>query len=90
MIKILGIFDIIASLLFFFTIFFTIPKILLYIVGIYLLIKGAIFLISADIASILDVLSGIVILTATIFSIPKIIIAIVSVFLIQKGIFSLF
>jgi hypothetical protein len=57
--------------------------------GIYLLIKGAIFLMSLDFASVLDVLSGIVLISAYFFEIPFVIGIIVIVFLVQKGIFSL-
>lgn len=57
--------------------------------GIYLLIKGAIFLIGMDFASVLDVLSGIVLILASFFNIPPVIGIIVIVFLVQKGIFSL-
>jgi len=89
-IKILGIFDIIAALSFWvFSLFGVLPHTLILIFGFYLLIKGTIFLISADIASILDIACSVVFFLAISFPIPKVIAIIVSLFLIQKGIFSL-
>jgi len=56
--------------------------------GIYLIIKGAIFLIGMDFASALDVFSGVVLVLSYFFKIPLVIGIIVIVFLVQKGIFS--
>ena len=70
-IKILGILDIISALIFWLLLFFNLPKILLLLIAFYLLIKGSIFLISADIASILDILCAGIIFLALSFTMPK-------------------
>jgi len=89
-IKILGILDIIAAMLFWiFGVFNVLPHTLILLAAFYLLIKGSIFLISADIASVIDILCAIVFFLSLSFVIPKIIVIIISLFLIQKGIFSL-
>jgi len=89
-IKILGVADILAAILFWiFGLFGFIPEILIMIVGFYLLVKGTIFLISQDIASVLDILCAGVIFLALGFTLPKILVIIVTLFLLQKGIFSL-
>ena len=89
-VKILGILDIIAAILFWIGgMFHIIPANMLLIVGFYLLVKGAVFLIFKDIASILDIVCSAVVFLAVSFSIPLIIVIIVSLFLLQKGIFSL-
>ena len=88
MIKILGILDLLAALIFLLTFFFSF-NILIWIIGIYLILKGAIFLLIGNIISLLDVISGILILSSLTFSIPAIVILITSGFLIQKGVFSL-
>lgn len=89
-IKILGILDIISALVFWvFGMFHIIPKSLVLFFAFYLLIKGVIFLISADIASILDIVCSIIMFLALNFSMPNAAIILVALFLIQKGLFSL-
>ncbi len=90
-VKILGILDILAAIIFWIYSFFGfIPEVIVVLAGLYLLIKGIVFLISMDIASLLDVLAGLTILISTTVTLPEIITVIVSLFIIQKGIFSLF
>ena len=88
--KILGIIDIIAGLIFWLSaIFNIIPNNIILIIGFYLLVKGAVFLISRDIASIIDILCAGVIFLSLNFTLPRFLPIIVTLFLIQKGIFSL-
>ncbi|MBR9703982.1 hypothetical protein GOV12_01105 [Candidatus Pacearchaeota archaeon] len=93
-IKILGILDIFAAIVFWIFGIFKLQENtmivgLLMFLGIYLLIKGVVFLISADIASVLDIISAFIIIGATAVIMPKIVVIIVSLYLLQKGIFSL-
>jgi len=89
-VKLLGIFDISAAILFWLFAFFAIiPEKFLLLAAFYLLVKGVIFLVSRDIASIFDIISSAIIFLALNFTIPKAIVIIVSLFLLQKGIFSL-
>jgi hypothetical protein len=91
MIKILGIFDILTALLFW--IFATFHIDFLYkfimVLAIILIIKGAIFLISLDIASIIDIVMGGIIVLSLFIALPKLLVFFIAFFLIQKGIFSL-
>jgi len=93
LIKILGIADITAALIFFIsTIFSFIPQKIIIIISVYLIIKGIIFAIMLDIASIIDIIAGTIILSSIYVSatlMHPIIVFIVCFFLIQKGIFSL-
>lgn len=90
MIQILGILDILSAGLFFTSSYSgIIPSLWMTIVGFYLLVKGAAFLIARDIASIIDVISAGIIFLSLAFTIPKAIVIIVSLFLLQKGVFSL-
>jgi len=89
-IKIFGILDLIAAIIFGLSYYFHfIPKTIIFIIAGYLIIKGAIFLFSKDIASIIDVGCGIVILLSIFLSISNLIFIITLIFLIQKGVFSL-
>ena len=89
-VKILGVLDILTAIFFWIFAFFGIgPKTLVMILAFYLLIKGVIFLISADIASIIDIISAALIFLSLNFPLPKIIIILVALFLLQKGVFSL-
>lgn len=88
-IKILGTLDIISALIFWLTIFGFIPQIFILAIGLYLLVKGAFFLISADIASIIDIICSFVIFASINFHIPVFITIIISIYLLQKGAFSL-
>lgn len=89
-IKILGLLDIITAFSFWLFAFFGIfPRSLIIFFAFYLLIKGVIFLMSADIASILDIISAGIIFLSLSFAMPKFIVIITVLFLIQKGLFSL-
>lgn len=89
-IKILGILDILAGILFWLSAFFhIIPKPLLLIFAFYLLSKGIFFLISFDIPSIIDVICSVIIFLSFTSTIPKFIAILVTLFLLQKGILSL-
>jgi hypothetical protein len=89
-VKILGIADIIAAIIFWgFGMFHIFPKTLVMFFAFYLLIKGVVFLISADIASILDVSCAILMFIALNMGMPKLLIIIITLFLLQKGLFSL-
>jgi len=92
MIFILGILDIFVAGIFALKLIFNLSFLdnLLLSGGIYLIIKGVIFLISLDFASALDIACGIVVILSSFFKIPIIIGIVVIVFLMQKGIFSLF
>jgi len=89
-IKIFGILDLITAVIFGLSHFFHfIPKTMMFIIAGYLIIKGAIFLFSKDIASVIDIGCGIVILLSVFLSISPLIFIITLIFLIQKGLFSL-
>jgi hypothetical protein len=89
-IKLLGILDIIAALLFWlFGFFHIIPQSLIILVGVYLLAKGILFVVSFDIASMTDIIAACLILASLSFAMPKILIAIITIYLIQKGVLSL-
>jgi len=88
--KILGSLDLVAAMVFYlaesFNLFAT--KTIL-IIGIYILVKGILFVITMDLASILDIFSGIIIILSTFITLHSLIIFLVAFFLIQKGLFSL-
>ena len=65
------------------------PWVFITILGLIILIKGLIFLLSADAVSFLDVASGSLIIISPSINLPLILFVIVAFFLIQKGIFSL-
>lgn len=88
--KVMGILDILVAVIFFLsdkTSF--IPIALVWIIGLYLIIKGIGFALLLDFASILDVLSGIIIIISIPIAIYPILFYIIIIFLLQKGIFSL-
>ncbi len=88
MIRVLGVLDIIASILLFITPFFNLPDRLVWIFAVYLIIKGVIFILS--IISIVDVAGGaILLISLTHFAIPRTIVFILAFLILQKGIFSL-
>ena len=89
-IKILGIADILSSVLFFIsTLSDAFPHKIILTIAIYLMLKGIIFAILADFASILDIICGIIIAVSIFANLPVLLIFIICIFLIQKGIFSL-
>ena len=91
MIKILGILDIIAGVIFWLSIIFNIPNLFLGIAGIYLLAKALIFIgFGLDILSFFDLISGFAIIASVSINIPIIFVSIISLYLIIKGIISLF
>ncbi len=91
-IKILGILDIFIGIVFWlFGIFNIIPSSFIFIIGLFLLIKGIVFIFGLSIVSALDIVSGIIIMAASATSIvmPNLVIILIAIFLIQKGIFSM-
>ena len=89
-VKILGILDIIAAILFWlFGMFHIVPSSIILIIAFYLLIKGIIFVISLDAASIIDIVVSILMFISLNFNFPKVIIFLIAFFLLQKGIISL-
>lgn len=88
-IKLLGVLDIISSVVVALFSFFGLFKFLILFIAFYLLVKGIIFALSKDIASIADILCSLVIFLSLNFTIPKIVLGIISLFLLQKGVFSL-
>ncbi len=91
LIKILGMIDIFAGLIFWAFGAFGVASLsgLVLLLGFVLLGKGVIFLIGLDFVSVLDVIFGILIIASGSFHMPIVVVIIVSLFLIQKGIFSL-
>jgi len=65
------------------------PQIILIGAGLYLLVKGLIFLLGADILSSLDIVCGIVTIIFAFILLPQIIIGLVVLYLLQKGALSL-
>jgi hypothetical protein len=93
MIRIFGIADMIAALLFFLLgLKIVVPKAILLGFAIYLIIKGALFIIiSMDIASMIDVAVGVIMIIFYFALIPSagVISFICAIFLAQKAFFSL-
>jgi len=89
-VKIFGALDLITAILFWISATFNfLPQGLVMILALYLIAKGAAFLISKDIASIIDIIAGIIIFISLSFQLPTIVITLVTIYLLQKGIFSL-
>ena len=91
-IKVLGILDIFVGMCFWlFGIFHIIPNNFILILGLFLLVKGVIFVATLNIVSVLDIISALIIITASASEIvmPKLVVIIVTLFLLQKGIFSM-
>lgn len=90
-IKILGVLDIFIALLFWIFVVFNVKSLagLVLLSGLFLLMKGIVFIGSLNITSILDIIGSIVIIMGSSLQIPVILVIIVSLFLFQKGIFSL-
>lgn len=90
LIKILGILDIFIGLCFWlFGIFNIIPSSFILILGLFLLVKGIIFITGLSVTSFLDIICAVIIITGSSIVLPKIVVILVAIFLIQKGIFSL-
>ena len=91
-VKLLGLLDIFAGLLFWaFGLFGFIPEGLILILGLFLLAKGIAFSLGGlNVASVLDILaSGIIVVSVLVVEVPEIVVLLVSLYLIQKGAFSL-
>ena len=90
-IKILGLLDIFVAVVFWIFMVFNIQSWsgFVLLLGLFLLVKGIVFITQLSLASILDIISSIAIITASSFELPVIVVVIVSLFLLQKGIFSL-
>ena len=89
-IKILGILDLIAAVIFGLSYYFHfVPRGLMFFIAGYLILKGGIFLLTKDIASVIDVGCGVVVLVSVFFSVSMLVFIITLIFLLQKGIFSL-
>jgi hypothetical protein len=93
LVKLLGLLDFITIFLFLIKNYFDksgwFPHIFLIVAGLYLIIKGAIFILSMDYASIIDIISGVVILFAAYYQIPSLIAMVVIILVGQKAFFSL-
>jgi len=90
-IKILGIVDAIIGLMFWLFGVFHLEFLsgLFIIMGLYLIVKGVVFIAGLSFASVLDIVSGFLIIATASINMPLLVILVVSLFLIQKGIFSL-
>lgn len=90
-VKILGILDIVVGILFWIFGIFYFESLggLMFILGLFLLVKGLVFAAGGDVISVLDVIFGIVIIIGVTISMPKFVVIVISLFLLQKGIFSL-
>ena len=88
-VKILGVFDLISAAIFWLYFFFHIGSSIIIFPAIYLIIKGALFLISLDIPSVIDIIVGILILISLNFSLPIFIGVLIILYLLQKGVLSL-
>ena len=90
-VKLLGILDIFVAIFFWVFMIFNISYLsgFVFLLGLFLLAKGIVFVTTLNIASILDIMSSVVIIIGSSANLPVIIVIIVSLFLLQKGIFSL-
>jgi hypothetical protein len=90
-VKILGIMDIFIAICFWiFGIFGLLPSGFILFLGLYLLFKGVIFIVTGpNFPSLLDIICGLIILLSTTIGLSKFIVVILVLFLLQKGIFSL-
>ena len=90
--KLLGAIDIFVGICFWlFGIFHILPDSFILILGLFLLVKGIIFVTGLSIVSFLDILSSIIIIMASASEItmPNVVVIIITLFLLQKGIFSM-
>jgi len=89
-IKIFGVLDLIAAVIFGLSYYFHfIPRTMIFVIAGYLIVKGAIFLFSKDIASVIDIGCGLIILLSVFLNISHLVFIITLIFLAQKGLFSL-
>jgi hypothetical protein len=95
MIKVLGMVDLIAGVIFLaygllnLMGFGLISGSIISFLGIVILCKGLVFSIGLDVASFIDIAIGFVMVFVVSVELPFVIVAIISIFLIQKGAFSL-
>jgi len=87
-VKILGIFDIIAGILLFLLSIHIKLSILLIPIAIIMMIKG-LFVLMGDIASGADLIIGLMLYGSLFVILPKFLLVLGSIFIIQKGLFSL-
>jgi hypothetical protein len=89
-VKILGILDIIVSLLFWVYAIFNVQILagIIFILGFILLVKGIIFITGFSIPSFLDIGSALIIIASSTIELPAVLVIIVSLFLLQKGVMS--
>jgi len=89
-VKVLGILDIfVAACFWIFGILGWIPSSFVFVLGLFLLVKGIVFVTGFAISSILDIVSAIIIISATSIDMPNLVVILVTLFLLQKGLFSL-
>lgn len=90
-VKILGIADIITAILFWIFAVFNVRSLagIVLLLGLFLLVKGIVFIANLSLASLLDIMSSIFMIYASSNEIQIIFIIAISLFLLQKGIFSL-
>ena len=88
--KILGLLDILSSLMFFFVVFgVKLPLWILIVFGAYLIIKGLVFLVlSKDIGSLVDIAGGGILIGSNYGEIALIVFIIFGIFFVIKGGFS--
>lgn len=88
MIKLFGILDIAASILLFLAAFnILLPWQLYFAFGIYLALKGIIFI--KSFISIVDIACGILLFAVIQFNVPQAVLIIAAIILLQKGVFSM-
>ena len=90
--KLLGAIDIFVGMCFWlFGIFHILPDSFILILGLFLLVKGVVFITGLSITSFLDILSSIIIIVASSSEVimPNAVVIIITLFLLQKGIFSM-
>ncbi|MEI6058345.1 MAG: hypothetical protein WCP89_01100 [archaeon] len=88
-VKILGIIDILAAATFWMYSFFHIfPASFIMILALFLIAKGAAFVISDHFASIGDIIAGVLIFVSIDLAMPAFIVIIITLYVLQKGVFS--
>jgi len=86
----LGIMDLLAGIFFWiFGLFGIIPEFFINFFGMFILLKGLIFVWGKDFASVLDIIAALILMLAVVTKMPALIVIIVSLYLIQKGAMSL-
>ena len=89
LVKLFGLFDLIGAIILLLLIWnFSVPNPIIIFFGIFILIKGIIFMITKDIASIIDIYTGIILLLILRYNPPSIYLIVGCFLLLQKGIIS--